>query len=113
MKNRILSLSLMLILSIFSSYAATPEEKKPTPNKAIISQVHNMLDRNTIPNEIRGTKAEVRVAVDHGNFLRILSIETESEALESFIRTNIDFQKLTKGAFEQGIVYRIPLEVRN
>lgn len=112
MRNCIFVLSLIMLFSLSNSIAATPKVNKPKTSKAIAIQIYNMLGENAIPNEIRGSKAEVRVAVDRGNYLRILSVETENEELEKFIRTSIDFRKLAKGTYEQGIVYRIPLEVR-
>ncbi|MEO9891423.1 hypothetical protein [Aurantibacter sp.] len=101
-----------MCFSVANMIASTPEAIKPKPVKAIVTQIYSMLGTNEIPSEIRGSKAEVRVAVDRGNFLRILSVETENEALKKFIKSNIDFQKLTSGTYEKGIVYRIPLEVR-
>lgn len=112
MRKSIFVLTLVTLFGLTNSIAATPEVNVPKTSKAIAVQIYNMLGENPIPNEIRGAKAEVRVAVDTGNYLRILSIETENVALEKFIRSSIDFRKLTKGTYEKGIVYRIPLEVR-
>lgn len=113
MRKSIFVLTLVMLFGLTNSIAATYEVKGPKTSKAIAVQIYKMLGENPVPNEIRGSKAEVRVAVDTGNYLRILSVETENEALEKFIRTSIDFKKLTRGTYEQGIVYRIPLEVRN
>lgn len=112
MKKSIFMLIVVICLSVVNVFASAPEVKEPKPAKAIVVQVFNMLGEKLIPDEIRGSKAEVRVAVANGNYLRILSIETENEALAKFIRTSIDFKKLTKGTYEQGVVYRIPIEVR-
>lgn len=112
MKKSIFVLTVVMIFSLSNVLAATPEVNGPKSSKAIAVEIYKMLGENPIPNDIRGSKAEVRVAVDTGNYLRILSIETENEALEKFIRSSIDFKKLTKRTYEQGIVYRIPLEVR-
>lgn len=101
-----------LLLSTGNLLASTPRLDDFKTNKALAVQIYDMLGEDMIPNEIRGSKAEVRVAVDTGNYLRILSIESENEALKEFIRSRIDFKRLTKGTFEQGIVYRIPIEVR-
>lgn len=92
--------------------AADSEFNAPSPSKAVAAQVYKMLDVPNIPNEIRGHRAEVRLAVDRGNYLRILSIESENDALSEFIRQNVDFQRLATGTFEQGVVYRVPIEVK-
>ncbi len=85
---------------------------EPKAAKIIASQIYSMLGEFTIPDDIRGSKAEVRIAVDTGNYIRVLSVETENETLAAFIRSSIDFEKLNKGTFEKGIVYRVPIEVK-
>jgi hypothetical protein len=112
MKKTILTLIAAMALNIGYISAADTKIEAPKPVKAIVTQIYDMLGTIAIPDEIRGEKAEVRVAVDRGNHLRILSVDSESEALEKFIRVHIDFQKLTKGNYEQGVVYRIPIEVK-
>ena len=112
MKRLPILFMLAVLLSLNTVLAANPNSTEPKLAKAMVSQVYALLQENKIPDAIRGSMAEIRVAVDDGNYLRILSIETENEALEKFIRTSIDFEKLRKGSYEQGIVYRIPLEVR-
>jgi len=112
MRKSIFILVLAVVCGTANILAATPDGTEPKESKAIAVQIYNMFGENSIPNDIRGSKAEVRVAIDSGNFLRILSIETENENLEKFIRNSIDFKKLTRGTYQKGIVYRIPLEVK-
>ena len=112
MKKTLLTVLAALALNIGLVKAADNDIHEPKLAKVLASQIYTMLGENIIPNEIRGSKAEVRVAVDTGNYLRILSVETENEALETYIRSSIDFQKITKGTYKQGIVYRIPIEVK-
>ncbi|SDE06622.1 hypothetical protein SAMN05421636_103119 [Pricia antarctica] len=88
------------------------DRHEPKPAKIIASQIYTMLGEFAIPDDIRGSKAEVRIAIDNGNYIRVLSVETENEALAAFIRSSIDFEKLNKGTFEKGIVYRVPIEVK-
>ena len=104
----------MMSLAFAVGYAADMDRDRnePRDSKVIAAQIYDMLAENAIPNDIRGARAEVRVAVDTGNYLRILSVETDNDAFEAFIRSKVDFQKLTKGTFEKGIVYRVPIEVR-
>ncbi|WP_276167632.1 hypothetical protein [Zobellia alginiliquefaciens] len=111
MKKSVYALMVMMALNIGYAFAGTPELHEPKALKVLTSQIYELLGTNVIPNDIRGSKAEVRVAVDEGNYLRILSIETENEALKDFLKSAIDFEKLSKGTFEKGIVYRIPIEV--
>ncbi|MBU2947071.1 hypothetical protein [Zobellia uliginosa] len=111
MKKSVYALMVMMALNIGYAFAGTPEAHQPKALKVLTSQIYEMLGANAIPNEIRGSKAEVRVAVDEGNYLRILSIETENEALKEYLKGAIDYEKLSKGTFQKGMVYRIPIEV--
>ncbi|CAM4175151.1 hypothetical protein [Zobellia nedashkovskayae] len=111
MKKSVYALMVMMALNIGFAFAGTPESHQPKAVQLLTSQIYEMLSENVIPNEIRGSKAEVRVAVDEGNYLKILSIETDNEALRTYLKGAIDYEKLSKGTFQKGIVYRIPIEV--
>ncbi|SIS88731.1 hypothetical protein SAMN05421766_104641 [Zobellia uliginosa] len=111
MKKAVYTLILVMALGINYGMANTPVKHKPKISKVLTSQIYQMLGEYEVPNDIRGAKAEVRVAVDKGNYLRILSIETDNAQLDKYIRSAIDFERLAKGSFEQGVVYRIPIEV--
>ncbi|MDB2606749.1 hypothetical protein N9Y48_03100 [Zobellia sp.] len=111
MKKSIFTLMVMMVFNIGYVMASTPKEHEPKAVKVLTSQIYEMLGTNVIPDNIRGSRAEVRVIVDEGNYLKILSIETENQALKEFVKSAIDFEKLTKGTFQKGIVYRIPIEV--
>ncbi len=113
MKKTLVLLFAAVALNIGYVAAADNEIHEPKMAKILASQIYSMLGENVIPNDIRGSKAEVRVAVDTGNHLRVLSVETDNEALEAYIRSSINFQKITKGTYKQGIVYRIPVEVKS
>lgn len=112
MRKIIFTVIAAMALHIGYAFSDTPALHEPKVIKILVSQIYTMLGENTIPDEIRGSRAEVRIAVDQGNYLRILSIETENDALKQFIKSSIDFQKITKGTYQQGIVYRVPIEVR-
>lgn len=84
---------------------------EPVKTKALTSQIHTLLGEEMIPNEIRGQKAEVRLAVDYKGTVRVLSITSENEILSDYIKEHIDFQEVRKGTYEEGVIYRIPIEV--
>ncbi|WP_027078119.1 hypothetical protein [Maribacter antarcticus] len=86
-------------------------DTEPKNARALTSQIYGMLGEDWIPNEIRGQKAEVRLAVDGKGIVSILSITTESDMLAKYLRENIDFQEIRKGSYVEGIIYRVPIEV--
>lgn len=112
MKKILFLIAAVITFNIVSASDGNVERHEPKSAKIIASQIYSMLGEFTIPDNIRGSKAEVRVAIDTGNYIRVLSIETENENLAAFIRSSIDFEKLNRGTFEKGIVYRVPIEVK-
>ena len=112
MKKILILAIAMATFSIGMASDGRIDRHEPNASKRIASQIYSMLGEFTIPNDIRGSKAEVRIAIDNGNYIRVLSIETENEKLAEFIRSSLDFEKLNKGNFEKGVVYRLPIEVK-
>ncbi|MBC8768690.1 hypothetical protein H4O18_11860 [Arenibacter sp. BSSL-BM3] len=111
MKKSVFILMAAMLLNVVQVFATDPQKGETKSAKAVTTQIFKMLSEKTIPDEIRGSSAEVRIALDNGDYLRILSVKTENEELATYIRSCIDFQKVSKGTFEQGVIYRIPLEV--
>ncbi|MDB4293696.1 hypothetical protein N9954_09850 [Maribacter sp.] len=112
MKKILFTLISVMVFNIGFAFTYSTTSHEPKSIKILTSQIYTMLGENIIPNEIRGAKAEMRIAVDAGNHLRILSIESDNEGLKNFLKSSIDFKKIRKGTYKQGIVYRIPIEVR-
>lgn len=84
---------------------------EPVKAKALTNQIYNLLGEEEIPNEIRGQKAEVRLEVDNKGRIRILTVDTESKMLSDYIKENVHFKVISKGSYEEGMVYRVPIEV--
>tara|TARA_R110002051_G_scaffold153510_4_gene225916 strand:+ start:36344 stop:36676 length:333 start_codon:yes stop_codon:yes gene_type:complete len=100
-----------VIFTFLSVSFLLANDTKPKNTKALTSQIYSLLAKEIVPDEIRGQKAEVRLAVDDKGFVRILSIATNSSMLSKYIRDNIDFQELRKCSYDEDIVYLIPIEV--
>ena len=60
MKKAFYTLILVMLLGVNYGTASTPENHEPKAAKFLTSQIHHMLGEFSIPDEIRGSKAEVR-----------------------------------------------------
>jgi hypothetical protein len=111
MRNFIVAIVITTFLNTAFVSANDFRETEPKITRALTSEVYGMLGEDTIPNEIRGQKAEVRIAVDGKGIARILSIATESDLLAKYLKENIDSREVKKGDYVEGIIYRVPIEV--
>ncbi|SEL56553.1 hypothetical protein SAMN04488008_104212 [Maribacter orientalis] len=100
-----------VIFTFLSVSCVLANDTEPKSTKALTSQIYNLFAEENVPDQIRGQKAEVRLAVDDKGLVRILSISTNSSLLSEYIKENIDFQELRKGSYDEGIVYLVPIEV--
>ena len=107
--KKILYFTVIFTFLSMSSVSANDTERKST--KALTNQIYNLFAEEIVPNDIRGQKAEVRLAVDDKGLVRILSISTNSSLLSEYIKENIDFKELRKGSYDEDIIYLVPIEV--
>ncbi|MFT6993709.1 MAG: hypothetical protein ACJA1P_000436 [Maribacter sp.] len=111
MRNFIYTVIIAAFLNAPFVSANDIQNTEPKNARALTSQIYGMLGEDSIPNEIRGQKAEVRLAVDGKGMVRILSITTESDMLAKYLRENINFHEIKKGSYVEGLIYRVPIEV--
>ena len=109
MKKVKIILIAMLTFGIGTVTAHDTESNEDKGTKWITSQIHEMLADEEIPDQIRGAKAEIKIAVAEDGMYRLLSIESTNSKLKEFLKNGIDFKNLEPG--NSDIVYIIPIEI--
>ncbi|WP_299796260.1 hypothetical protein [uncultured Maribacter sp.] len=109
MKKVKIFLIAILALSIGTVTAHDKETEKDRGTEIITAQIHDMLADQEIPDNIRGAKAEVKIALADDGIYRLLSVNSNNENLKHFLKDGIDFQNLTPG--NKDLVYVIPIEI--
>lgn len=109
MKKIILIPALMLVFGLGSGISKDREPKKISETAWLTSQIYDMLADNAIPKGIRGSKAEIRIAMADDGVFRMLSVDSNNSNLKFFLRENIDVKHLNKG--RKDVVYVIPIEI--
>ncbi|WP_396635146.1 hypothetical protein [Maribacter sp. R86514] len=109
MKKVKIILIAFLTFGIGTVTAHDKESNEDKGTKWITAQIHDMLADEDIPNQIRGAKAEIKIAVAEDGMYRLLSIKSNNGHLKEFLKNGIDFKSLEPGNTD--LVYVIPIEI--
>ena len=102
-------IGLLLVAILFLGSGCIYANNKPISTKKLTTQISKILMNNPIPDEIKGSVAELRLAIDSFGEIQILSVNTTDKKLESYLKENIEDNVVNVGTFKPGKVYRIPV----
>lgn len=99
----------MLTFGIGTVTAHDKECNEDKGTKWITTQIYEMLADEYIPDQIRGAKAKIKIAVANDGMYRLLSVESNNSLLKEFLKDGIDFKNLKPRNTD--LVYVIPIEI--
>ena len=103
---------LLVFMMAFSTLTLKANDKNPKNIKEtqwLTSQIYQMLADESIPDNIRGAKAELRIILAEDGNYRILSVDSNNDNLRDFLKDGIDLDVIAKG--RTNVVYVIPIEI--
>lgn len=106
-------ISLMLMAATLlvtgSMRANGPETEKPT--KQLTARIWSLLKKNAFDVELVDQTADVRFIVNRKHEIVILTIDSDSEALEYAIKLKLNYKKVDFSSYLEGETYIIPIRV--
>lgn len=106
MKKLSLAFVAVLLLSV-NAFAITPNSNVPKP---LSSQIQTMLANSGIALD-KDLTGQVRFTVNQEGQIVVLSIDTESKALEGFVKNRLNYKKLNLSKIEEGKLYTVPVRI--
>ena len=101
-----------LALALFATMSAfATKGKKPTKANTLSGQIYEMLKENQFNADYKELTAEVRFIVNAKGELVVLSVETNDEILEGFVKNRLNYQKVQLKNVAPGKVYEIPVRI--
>ena len=88
---------------------ANPTENlKPTTN--LSTQIHAMLESNSfdVDNDL---VADVRFTINKEGEIVVLSVDTQDEVLEGFVKGRLNYQKVDISNAKEGRLYTVPVRI--
>ncbi|MEM1338030.1 MAG: hypothetical protein AAF634_01650 [Bacteroidota bacterium] len=88
--------------------ATTPDNVNPS--KKLSTQIHEMLKANTFIVQ-KDVTADVRFTINKEGEIVVLSVDTENEALEGYVKGRLNYQKVELQNAKEGKLYTIPVRI--
>jgi hypothetical protein len=98
-------------LFVVGTLAANPI-KDVEPSKNLSTQIHELLKVNTFKvQEDNDVTAEVRFTINQEGQIVVLSVETNHELFEGFVKSRLNYKKVELDNAKEGKLYTVPVRV--
>ena len=111
MRKQSLVLVAVMLLSSASIFANNVTDIDPT--NSLSAQIYEMLSDNAFTNQDTGLHAQVRFTLNHEGEIVILSVDTESDKFESFVKSKLNYQVVQENNVEEGKMFTVSVRMKS
>ena len=90
--------------------ASANNEKEPTVKTELRSKIINLLGQHTYKINKQLT-AEVSLMLNNENELVVISIDSEDDNISQYVKSKLNYKKVSIKGLSKGVIYRIPLKM--
>ena len=103
-----------LLLSAGNVFATEVPFAIENPKAKICEQIESLLEESNGYNlgDAKELTALVRFMLNDEKEIIVLSVDTEDERLEHFVKARLNYEKVADQNLKEGIAYKIPVRVR-
>ena len=87
------------------------DSKTTDPNKELTVQIGDLLKDNNFVIEKEDLTAEVLFTLNHKKEIVVISVDTENEVFEKFVRSRLNYQAIEGTALKEGNMYSVPVRI--
>ncbi|HMB63504.1 MAG TPA: hypothetical protein VKN36_10550 [Eudoraea sp.] len=81
------------------------------PGKLLSTQIGKLLQDNFFIVENTDLTAKIRFTINEENEIVVLSVNTENEVLEAFVKSRLNYQKVRLQGIKEGRMYTVPIRI--
>jgi hypothetical protein len=109
---RKLSLVVVAVMLLATGNVLANDTTSENPTKSLSSQISAMLSENNFTEDHNDLTAQVRFTLNNDGEIVVLSVSTDFEKMESFVKNKLNYQKVDLNEVEEGKIYTIPVRVK-
>ncbi|WP_273566259.1 hypothetical protein [Maribacter halichondriae] len=102
--------AMLLITSGVFANDSKIDSKKADPNKTISSQIAELLDDNPFV-LTHDLTANIKFMLNDQKEIVVLSVDTEDEVLEGFLKSRLNYTKVESKDCKEGETYTVPVRI--
>ena len=104
--------SLLFVAALLSAGTLFANADKPKkPNNNLAEQIEELLDNNNFIVDYNDLTAKVKFTVNTDQEIVVLSVDSESELLEQFVKSRLNYQKVQLQEYREGKTYTVPVRI--
>ena len=103
-----------MLLSAGNVFAVEAAPEAKSPKAKIGTQIESLLEERNGFNlgDSNELSAVVRFMLNEQKEIVVLSVETQDERLENFVKARLNYEKVADQNLKEGKTYRVPIRVR-
>lgn len=86
--------------------------KTVDPSKSLTEQISELLEDNIFDVKDQDLTANVLFTLNHNKEIVVISVDTENEALEGFVKSKLNYQEVALSDFREGKLYTVPVRIK-
>lgn len=87
------------------------DSKTVDPSKSLTEQISELLKDNIFDIENQDLTANVLFTLNENKEIVVISVDTENEALEGFVKSKLNYQEVALSDFHEGKLYTVPVRI--
>lgn len=99
-----------VLLATSSILAKTREDSGPA--ESLNSQIALLLSENNFLEMSSDLTAQVRFTLNNAGEIVVLSVHTDFDRMESFVKHSLNYKKVAMETIEEGKIYTLPVRVK-
>lgn len=109
MRKISLVLVAVMLLSTSSIFANNVKDKDPA--KSLSAQITQILSNNHFSAKAVDLSAQVRFTVNNQGEIVVLSVDTDNNALEAFVKGRLNYQKVQAVDLKEGKLFTVTVRI--
>jgi len=111
MKKVSLVLIAAMLLSTGSIFANVAKDVKPSKAQSLSEQIGTILNQNNFTENHEGSEAEVLFMLNNDKEIVVLSVDTDKEDLEKFIKSKLNYQEVALDNYKAGKKFTVSVRI--
>ncbi|MET1260022.1 MAG: hypothetical protein HRT65_10970 [Flavobacteriaceae bacterium] len=103
-------ISVICAVALMAFGTATANVQPEETTKKLSTQIHKMLETNSF-DIVDDLTANVRFTINKEGEIVVLSVDTDDQDLEGFVKGRLNYQKVDITAFKEGKMYTVPVRI--
>lgn len=102
---------LLSIGNIFANDPSLVSNVTVDPQKKLTLQIGELLNENSFIHEGNDLLAQVRFTLNKKSEIVVLSVATEDERLEAFVKSRLNYHKVGLTGYEEGEIFAVQVRI--